>query len=170
MHHHCMLYPVCWLFEGVTMVADRRDPLYEGVNSHGSRVRRPKSPHVTIYRFRLSMLMSIGNRLAGVVSTAGLGLFAFWLRGLARGGVTYQKSNAMLEKPVAQFALAGWCAASIYHVVAGLRHLIWDGAHRLEKVQINKDGPRSLMMTTLITVGFIGSLRAQMRRHRRVGS
>ncbi|XAO71122.1 MAG: succinate dehydrogenase, cytochrome b556 subunit [Acetobacteraceae bacterium] len=148
------------------MVTDRRDSLYEGVNSEGNRVRRPKSPHLTIYKFRLSMLMSIGNRLAGVASTAGLGVFAYWLRGLARGGVAYQRSNALLRHPVARLTLAGWCAASIYHLVAGLRHLIWDDAHRLEKTQINKDGPRALMMTMMMTTIVLGSLTMRARRRR----
>lgn len=148
------------------MVADRRDSLYEGVNSDGNRVRRPKSPHLTIYKFRLSMLMSIGNRMAGVVSTVGLGMFAFWLRGLARGGDSYRKSNALLRHPVARLTLAGWCAASIYHIVAGLRHLIWDDAHRLEKTQINQDGPRSLVMTMMITTIVLGSLTMRARRRK----
>lgn len=61
---------------------DIRKALYVGSRSDGTLIQRPMSPHLQVYRYRLSMVLSISNRITGVVATAGaaLGVFGLALR------------------------------------------------------------------------------------------
>ena len=64
---------------------DVRKALYVGSRSDGTLVQRPMSPHLQIYRRRLSMILSISNRITGVIATGGAALGIFWLNAAAKG-------------------------------------------------------------------------------------
>ena len=97
---------------------------------------RPLSPHWTIYRMRrYSMLSSLANRATGAALSAGLLLFIYWLTALARGARAYARAQDVLGSGVAKLIYLAVIAAFCYHLVAGIRHLIWDTGHGLEKSQ-----------------------------------
>jgi succinate dehydrogenase / fumarate reductase cytochrome b subunit len=97
---------------------------------------RPLSPHWTIYRMsRYSMLTSFANRAAGLVMSAGLLVFIYWLISLARGVRAYSHAQQLLASGVAKLFYVAVIAAFSYHLAAGIRHLIWDTGRGLEKAQ-----------------------------------
>lgn len=110
------------------------------------------------------MLMSIGNRAAGAASAGGLALLAFWFHGLAKGGRSFERASVALRHPLGRATLVGWVMAASYHVVMGLRHLIWDDARRIEKKQINADGPPLLLGAALLAGAVLGGWVAALRR------
>ncbi|MGH8259155.1 MAG: succinate dehydrogenase, cytochrome b556 subunit [Steroidobacteraceae bacterium] len=105
--------------------------------SSGARARgRPLSPHVTIYRIsRYCLVSSFSNRVAGIVTSLGLPLFAYWLITVASGRRAYEDARPALSHPVLQAFYALLLLAFAYHLVAGIRHLIWDTGHGLERDQ-----------------------------------
>ncbi|WP_029605114.1 succinate dehydrogenase, cytochrome b556 subunit [Kozakia baliensis] len=145
------------------MSLDEREALYDGVNTDGKFLRRPMSPHVEIYRFRLSMALSILNRISSVASSAGFGLAITWLGALAAGPKEYKRAQRVLNNPVGQLVMVGWSVATIYHFVAGIRHLIWDEGKRFEKKQIDEDGRVSVAVTSGLSVLLIGAVWALSR-------
>lgn len=97
---------------------------------------RPLSPHFTIYRMsRYTLLSSLANRAAGIVTSLGLPLLAYWLITLASGERVYGGARAALAHPLLRAFYALLLLAFTYHLVAGIRHLVWDTGHGLERAQ-----------------------------------
>ena len=105
--------------------------------SGGQAVReRPLSPHITIYRMsRYSLLSSICNRAAGLALSLGLILLIAWLMTVASGPRSYAAGIAVLASEPLKACYALLLAAFAYHLVAGIRHLIWDSGRGLERRQ-----------------------------------
>ncbi|AQT04960.1 MULTISPECIES: succinate dehydrogenase, cytochrome b556 subunit [Acetobacter] len=139
---------------------DIRKALYVGTRSDGRLIQRPMSPHLQIYRYRLSMVLSITNRLTGVAATGGAALGVFWLAAAAKGPKAFATARKVTGNPVGQLVLVGWLASVVYHTVGGIRHLIWDSGKRYDKEELNKDGPVAVGVTagvsTVLAAGLLG--------------
>jgi succinate dehydrogenase / fumarate reductase, cytochrome b subunit len=97
---------------------------------------RPLSPHLSVYRMsRYTLATSIANRFTGVALSAGLLLLTYWLMALAGGAGRYARAARVLALPLARLVYAALVVAFCYHLVAGLRHLVWDTGHGLERAQ-----------------------------------
>ena len=101
--------------------------------------QRPLSPHISVYRMtRYSLLSSILNRATGILLSLGLVALVYWLTSLARGAHAYVQAQTLLASLPAKALYAALLAAFSYHLVAGLRHLVWDTGHGLERSQSQK--------------------------------
>ena len=87
---------------------------------------RPLSPHLQVYRWQITMTMSILHRASGVVLTVGAFGLAWWLLALAAGGEQYAHASALVASPVGLVLLFGFSLSLVYHLLNGLRHLMWD--------------------------------------------
>lgn len=137
---------------------DVRDALYVGQRSDGTLTRRPMSPHLQVYRFRLSMFLSIANRAAGVAAAGGSALGLCWISAAAKGPKSFSKVQKVTGNPLGQLVLAGWALALVYHFVAGLRHLAWDSGYRFDKKEINEDGPVAVGVTVGTTLALVAGI------------
>jgi len=100
---------------------------------------RPLSPHLSVYRMsRYTLVTSIANRFSGVALSVGLLLLVYWLMAVAGGPHSYARAMRVLTAPLAQLIYAALIVAFCYHLVAGLRHLVWDTGHALERAQSQK--------------------------------
>ncbi len=133
---------------------DVRDASFVAQRSDGGLVRRPLSPHLGIYRFQLSMALSIGNRISGVASSFGTLLLVWWLVAAASGASAFATVQAVVANPIGLIVLFGWTLALVFHTVAGLRHLAWDAGYGFGKAALNRTGlvvvVASLVLTLLI--------------------
>jgi succinate dehydrogenase / fumarate reductase cytochrome b subunit len=108
---------------------------------------------MTVYRMtRYSLLTSFANRITGVALTAGLLLFIYWLTALARGAHAYARAQQLLGSALAQLVYVGVIAAFCYHLVAGIRHLIWDTGRGLEKADSQRSAWLVVGAALLLTV------------------
>jgi succinate dehydrogenase / fumarate reductase, cytochrome b subunit len=96
---------------------------------------RPLSPHLSVYKFKYTLLTSILNRLTGVALTASVPLLVYWLAALSLDAANYQTALACLTHPIARVIYAIVLLAFCYHTVAGVRHLIWDTGYGMERAQ-----------------------------------
>ena len=85
--------------------------------------------------YRYSLLSSFANRIMGIVLSAGLLLLIYWLTALARGARAYVRAQEVLGSGVARLVYVGVIAAFSYHLLAGVRHLVWDTGRGLERAQ-----------------------------------
>ncbi|MBO6037656.1 MAG: succinate dehydrogenase, cytochrome b556 subunit [Acetobacter sp.] len=131
---------------------DVRRARYVGSRSDGTLVQRPMSPHLQIYRRRLSMVLSISNRITGVIATGGAALGVFWLNAAAKGEKSYTTASKVARNPLTRLMLFGWIVSVVYHTVGGIRHLIWDSGHRFDKKEVNEDGPVAVRVTVGVSV------------------
>jgi len=110
---------------------------------------RPLSPHLSVYRMsRYTLATSIANRFTGVALSLGLPLLVYWLMAVANGPRSYARAMRVLTTPLVQLVYAALVVAFCYHLVAGLRHLVWDTGHALERSQ----SQRSAWVVIAVTV------------------
>jgi succinate dehydrogenase / fumarate reductase cytochrome b subunit len=93
--------------------------------------QRPLSPHLQVYRLPLPALTSIAHRITGVGLTVGTLLLVWWLAAAAAGPEAFATASGFIASPIGLVLMFGWTAALWYHLLNGLRHLIWDGAKML---------------------------------------
>jgi succinate dehydrogenase / fumarate reductase cytochrome b subunit len=124
---------------------------------------RPLSPHMGIYKMtRYSLLSSFANRITGLVLSVGLLAFIYWLTALARGARAYARAQEVLGSDVAKLVYAAVIAAFSYHLVAGVRHLIWDTGRGMEKAQSQRSAWLVIAAALVLTVAtLVWALRAR---------
>lgn len=96
---------------------------------------RPLSPHLSVYKLKYTMLTSGLNRITGMGLSVGLVLLVYWLMAVAGGARAQARADRLLSLPVMKLVYAGFIVAACYHLVAGIRHLVWDTGYGLERVQ-----------------------------------
>jgi len=87
---------------------------------------RPLSPHLQVYRFTLTMAMSIIHRITGIANYAGTLLLVIWLAAAALGEGPLGAVNAFFGHWFGQLILFGYTWSLIHHMLGGLRHFVWD--------------------------------------------
>lgn len=112
---------------------------------------RPLSPHLQVYRWQLTMVMSILHRASGVVLTIGAFALAWWLLAVAAGGESYDTAAACLASPLGRIALFGFSLALVYHLLNGIRHLLWDAGWGLEIPEVYRSGYAVAGLTVVLT-------------------
>lgn len=96
---------------------------------------RPLSPHLSVYKFKYTLVTSILNRLTGLALSLGLLVLVYWLSALAGGARAYQQALPLLSHAVAKVLYAAMLVAFCYHLAGGIRHLVWDTGRGMEKRQ-----------------------------------
>ena len=87
---------------------------------------RPLSPHLTIFRPLITMVMSIVHRITGAALTFGMLLLAWWLMAAASGPGAFETANGFFASWFGRLVLFGFTWALLHHMLGGIRHLIWD--------------------------------------------
>jgi succinate dehydrogenase / fumarate reductase cytochrome b subunit len=113
---------------------------------------RPLSPHLSIYRPMLTMMMSIAHRISGVANATGFLLLAWWLVAIASGPEAYATVSGVFASLPGQVLLFLFSWALIHHMLGGIRHLIWDTGHALDKTSIEVAAWATIIGSTLLTV------------------
>jgi succinate dehydrogenase / fumarate reductase, cytochrome b subunit len=113
---------------------------------------RPLSPHLQVYRWQLTSVLSILHRAAGIALAAGAILLVGWLVDAAVGQRAYAGMQHFLGSWIGLLLLFLWSVALYYHLCNGIRHLWWDTGHGLELPQVYAGGWIVLAATALLTV------------------
>lgn len=87
---------------------------------------RPLSPHLQIWRFTLTMTLSILHRILGVGLYLGTVLFVIWLAAAALGGDQLAAVNGFFAHPLLQLVLFVYTWTLFHHMAGGIKHFIWD--------------------------------------------
>jgi succinate dehydrogenase / fumarate reductase cytochrome b subunit len=115
---------------------------------------RPLSPHLQVYRWQYTMTLSVLHRGTGCALSVGLILFVYWLAALAGGEAAYAEARAFFAHPLMQTVLAGFSFAFFYHFMNGIRHLMWDTGHGLERRSARLSGWIAFIAAVVCTVLF----------------
>jgi succinate dehydrogenase / fumarate reductase cytochrome b subunit len=90
---------------------------------------RPLSPNIQIYRPQLTSVLSIANRMTGIVLCLGAVGLVGWLAAAAAGSQPYAVAETTIGSPLGQIVLFGCTFAFFLHLCGGIRHLFWDTVH-----------------------------------------
>jgi succinate dehydrogenase / fumarate reductase cytochrome b subunit len=115
---------------------------------------RPLSPHLSIYRWPITMTMSILHRATGVAMSVGFIVFAGWLFDAAMGAETYAAMLSYLDTMLGKLLLIGWSFAFFFHLSNGIRHLVWDSGRGFEKTTANASAWFVLLLAIVTTALF----------------
>lgn len=97
---------------------------------------RPLSPHLQIYRPMLTMVMSMAHRVSGAALAIGFALFAWWLVAVSLGPKAFGQVDRFFGSIPGEVLLFLFTWALIHHMLGGIRHLIWDTLHMMDKPSI----------------------------------
>ena len=113
---------------------------------------RPLSPHLQIYRPMLTMMMSIAHRISGAATAIGFLLLAWWLVAIAAGPEKYAVVSSFFGSIVGRTVLFLFSWGLIHHMLGGIRHLIWDTGHGLDKTNIEIFALATIIGSTVLTI------------------
>ena len=120
------------------------------MSNHG----RPLSPHISIYRWPITMVLSILHRATGIAMSVGLIVLVAWLFDAASGPEAYAVFQSAMGSLLGKLLLIGWSLAFFYHLSNGVRHLLWDTGRGMEKDQANRSSWAVLVGTLVLTALF----------------
>ena len=116
--------------------------------------KNPLSPHLQIYRWHISSLLSITHRIVGVINLLALILMSFWLLVLSLGKNNYELFLLMNNSFFGKFILIGFTWSMIFHLLSGIRHLVWDLGYGFEIKTANISGIIVIISSLVLTIIF----------------
>lgn len=120
---------------------------------------RPLSPNIQIYRPQLTSVLSIANRISGVVLSLAAVVLVIWLLAAAAGPGAYAVVQGALASWFGQVVLFAYTFAFFLHLCGGIRHLVWDMGYGYELRSIYASGWAVVAGSVALTVAaWIASL------------
>jgi len=116
--------------------------------------KNPLSPHLQIYRWHISSLLSITHRISGVINLLALILIFFWLIFLSLGENNYLSFLLIINSFIGKFILVGFTWSMIFHLLSGIRHLVWDLGYGFEIKTANITGVIVIISSLALTIIF----------------
>ena len=116
--------------------------------------QNPISPHLQIYRWHISSLLSITHRIAGVINLLALILMFFWLLAFSLGENNYELFLLAINSFFGKFILIGFTWSMSFHIFSGIRHLVWDMGYGFEIKTANASGILVIILSLVMTVLF----------------
>jgi len=113
---------------------------------------RPLSPHLQVYRWQLTSVLSILHRATGIALSLGTILLVLWLVAAASGATPYAHVQGFIGSWIGLVLLFGWTVSLFYHLCNGIRHLWWDTGQGLELPAVYASGWAVLAATAVLTV------------------
>lgn len=136
---------------------DVREALMVARNTDGKLISRPMSPHLQIYRWPLSMALSILHRASGIALSVGTLLLTWWLVAAATSPQAFAQVQGFIASPIGMLLLFGWSVALIFHLFTGIRHLAWDMGYGFEPGEYNASG-RLVVIATAVGVVLVWAI------------
>lgn len=122
------------------------------VNPGAKALNRPLSPHLTIYRPQLTSMTSILVRITGNALIVGALLVVWWFVAAAAGPEAFARADAVITSWFGKLVMLGSILALWYHLLGGVRHLIWDSGRMLEVKQSEQFGIFMLAGSVVLTI------------------
>ena len=92
----------------------------------------PLSPHIQIYNWHISSLVSISHRITGVMNILFLSLVCFWVSLLLLGSTSYEVVENFLNSFIGKFIIIGMLWSFSFQILSEIRHLFWDFGYGFE--------------------------------------
>jgi succinate dehydrogenase / fumarate reductase cytochrome b subunit len=114
----------------------------------------PLSPHLQIYKWQISSLLSIAHRIVGVINILAITIICLWSLSLSLGAENYLNINIFFQSFFGKFVAVGLCWTFSFHILNELRHLFWDLGYGFD-LQISKiTGVMALVGSIVLTILF----------------
>ena len=116
--------------------------------------KRPLSPHIQIYRWHISSLVSITHRITGIINIFAITVVCFWASLLLLGENNYQIIFFFLNSFIGKFIILGLTWSFSFQILSEIRHLIMDLGYGFELKTIKITGLFVIIGSIILTIVF----------------
>ena len=92
----------------------------------------PLSPHIQIYRWHISSLVSISHRITGIINILAIMIICGWVTSLLMGEMTYEITKIFLQSIFGKFLILGLTWSFSFQILSEIRHLFMDLGYGFE--------------------------------------
>ena len=114
----------------------------------------PLSPHLQIYKWHISSLLSITHRVVGVINFFALMLICFWAISLFFGENFYRSFEIVLNTFFGKFLIISLCWTFSFQILNEIRHLVWDAGFGFDLKVAKISGVITLIGSFILTILF----------------
>ena len=116
--------------------------------------KSPLSPHIQIYKWHISSLVSISHRITGIINIIVITLICLWASLLLLGESRYETINLLLDSPIGKFIILGIIWSFSFQILSEIRHLIMDLGYGFELKTTKITGLIVIFGSIILTVIF----------------
>ena len=114
--------------------------------------KNPLSPHIQIYRWHISSLVSISHRITGIINIVAITLICIWVSLLVLGNANYDTINQLLSSIFGKFIAVGLIWSFSFQMLSEVRHLIMDMGYGYELQTTRITGVAVIVGSFLLTI------------------
>ena len=114
----------------------------------------PLSPHLQIYKWQISSLLSITHRIVGVINFFAIILICLWAGLIILGQDNYSNINIILNSIFGKFLAISLCWTFSFHILNEVRHLFWDAGYGFDLKIAKITGVLALLGSFVLTILF----------------
>ena len=114
--------------------------------------KKPLSPHIQIYSWNISSLVSISHRITGVINILALTLICLWIALLLLGESNYEYIKLFLQSFFGKFLILCLTWSFIFQILSEIRHLFWDFGYGFELITSKISGLFVIFGSFILTV------------------
>ena len=116
--------------------------------------KRPLSPHIQIYRWHVSSLVSISHRITGIINIIAITLICLWVSLIFISENNYEMINLFLSSKIGKFIILGLTWSFSFQILSEIRHLIMDLGYGFELKTSKITGLLVIFGSLILTVIF----------------
>ena len=118
--------------------------------------KNPLSPHIQIYNWHISSLISISHRITGIINIIIVTLICFWVALLILGSSNYELVQNFFETYIGKFFIVGTVWSFSFQALCEIRHLFWDLGYGFEIKTSNITGLGVIFGSFILTILILG--------------
>ncbi len=112
----------------------------------------PLSPHIQIYSWNISSLISISHRITGVLNILALTFICFWIASMLLGSTSYEFVYSIFNSFFGKFLVIGITWSFSFQILSEIRHLFWDVGYGFELTTSKISGIIVIFGSFIITI------------------
>ena len=116
--------------------------------------KRPLSPHIQIYRWHVSSLVSISHRITGIINIIAITLICLWVSLIFISENNHEMVNLFLSSKIGKFIILGLTWSFSFQILSEIRHLIMDFGYGFELKTSKITGLLVMFGSLILTVIF----------------
>ena len=116
--------------------------------------KNPLSPHLQIYKWHITSLLSITHTIVGVVNILIIISICLWCLSLFSGQNNYQIIQSTLTTKFGKFLIISICWTFSFHILNEIRHLFWDSGFGFDLKTAKITGVSVLVGSLILTILF----------------
>ena len=114
--------------------------------------KNPLSPHIQIYNWNISSLISISHRITGVVNIVAITFICLWIALLLLGEINYEPIKTFFQSFFGKFVIIGLTWSFSFQILSEIRHLVWDFGYGFELKTSKISGVFVILGSIFLTV------------------